>query len=188
VKVGNKVLGLAVGQKSILVAEVSSKGGRFAVTRVGEFTFPDGIPLSNPEALGGAFKEFLKAKQFSARSAVMGLPAKRLLTRRKEVPPASPAVVASTLRMQTEAEFSAELDNLVIDYAGHASTAEASTVLVVATQRVGVDELSAMARAAGVKLHGITSTTAALGRATSRLPGGDGLVLNLGSAGAELVV
>src|SRR6185369_8122745 len=137
----------------------------------GEFAFPEGTALSNPEKLGIALRDFLNVNNFTARSAVIGLPAKRLLTRRKEVPPASPAVVASTLRLQTETEF-AEAENLVMDYAGQSSVAQASTVLVIATNRVEVDELSATAKAAGLKLHGITSTTAALGRATSRLPGG----------------
>ena len=103
-KVGNKVLGLAVGQKSILVAEVSTKGGRFAVNRVGEFTFPEGVSMGAPEKIGRALGEFLKASGFSARGAVIGLPAKRLLTRRKEIPPASPEIAANTATKQAEPE------------------------------------------------------------------------------------
>ena len=78
-KVGNKVLGLAVGQKNILVAEVTSKGGRYAVSAAGEFVFPDGTALSSPEKLGAALRDFLKSNRFSARGAIIGLPAKRLL-------------------------------------------------------------------------------------------------------------
>ena len=89
------------------------------------------------------------------------------------------------MRLQAEGEFSSELDNLVMDFAGSPNVSQTTTVLLVATNRVVVDECMAMARAAGLRVHGITSTTAALGRATSRLPGGDGLVLNLGASVAE---
>ena len=55
-KVGSKVLGIAVGQKSVLVAEVLQKEKRFVVTQCGEFIFPEGLALSQPEKLGAAFK------------------------------------------------------------------------------------------------------------------------------------
>ncbi|HVT82559.1 MAG TPA: pilus assembly protein PilM [Phycisphaerae bacterium] len=186
--VGSKVLGLAVGQKSILVAEVQHKGDRHLVSKYGEFVFPEGISLSQPEKLGQAFRDFLRGKGFSTRDAVIGLPAKRLVTRRKEIPAASPAIAASTLRLQAEGEFSSELDNLIMDFAGTPSATEPTSVLLIATKKVVVDECELMAQTAGLKVHAVTSTTVALGRATSRLPGGDGLVLDLGSSGAELVI
>ena len=187
-KVGNKILGLAIGQKSILVAEVVAKGDRHAVSHCAEFVFPEGLSLSVPDKLGQAFRQFLRDKHILTRDVVIGLPAKRLVTRRKEVPPATPAVAASTLRLQAEGDFSSELDNLVMDFAGQPNLEETTTVLLIATNKVVVDECEAMASAAGLRVRAITSTTAALGRATSRLPGGDGLVLSIGPTGAELVI
>ncbi len=187
-KVGSKVLGLAVGQKSILVAEVALKGEQHVVTHCGEFVFPEGLSLSTPEKLGQAFRDFLRGKAFSTKEAVIGLAAKRLITRRKEIPAASSSVAASTLRLQAEGEFSSELDNLVMDFAGTPSSSEPSTVLLIATKKVLVDECTLMAEAAGLRVHAVTSTTIALGRATSRIPGGDGMVLDLGPNGAELVI
>ena len=134
--VGSKVLGLAVGQKSILVAEVQQKGERHLVSKYGEFVFPEGLSLGQPEKLGLAFRDFLRAKGFSTKDAVIGLPAKRLVTRRKEMPAASAALAASSLRLQAEGEFSAELDNLVMDFAGTTSSSEPSTVwLGIATKK-----------------------------------------------------
>ncbi|HEY4328152.1 MAG TPA: pilus assembly protein PilM, partial [Phycisphaerae bacterium] len=187
-KVGNKILGMAVGQKSIHIAEVSSKGSSYAVSVCAEFVFPEGLSLSTPDKLGHELQKFLKAKQFSTKEVVMGLPAKRLVTRRKEIPAANAATAATVLRVQAEGEFSSELDNLIMDFAGTPSIAEPSTVLLIATNKVLVDECRTMAEAAGLRVAAITSTTAALGRATSRLPGGDGLVLNMGPTGAELVI
>ncbi len=187
-KVATKIIGLTVGQTSFLLAEVAPKGGRNAVQQFAEFVFPEGLSLATPEKLGEALAQFLKGRKFSTKDVVIGLPAKRLLTRRKEIPAASAAVAASTLRLQAEGEFSAELDNLVMDFAGTPSSVEATTVLLIATNREVIDQCLEMAKAAGLRVQGITATTAALGRATSRLPGGDGWVLNLGKAGAELVV
>lgn len=187
-KVGNKIIGLAIGQKSILIAEVAARGEHHVVHRVAEFVFPEGLSMSTPDKTGAALRGFMRSNQFSTKDVIFGLPAKRMVTRRKDVPPTTADLAASTLRVQAEGEFSSELDNLIMDFAGTTSEKEPTTVLLIATNKVLVDECEALARAAGLKDHAITSTTVALGRATSRLPGGDGLVLSLGPNGAELVV
>ena len=53
-KPAKKILGLAIGQKSIQVAEVTTKGERPVVGNFGEFTFPEGVQLSVPGKLGEA--------------------------------------------------------------------------------------------------------------------------------------
>jgi len=188
VKVGNKVIGLTIGQRSMLVAEVSQRGGKPTMQQYAEFVYPEGVGLADADKLGPALAQFWKQQRFGTREVIIGLPAKQLITRRKEVPAASEAIASSTLRLQAESEFSAELDNLVMDYAGSPSASEATTVLLIATNRKIIEQCEALAKAAGLKVLAITSTTAALGRATSRLPGGDGLVVNMGNAGAELIV
>ncbi len=150
--------------------------------------YPEGASLEAPEQLGQALRAFLKTQSFSTRDLVIGLPAKRLVTRRKEVPPAPPATAANLLRLQAEGEFSAEPDALMMDYAGETSDAAASTVLLIAATRACIDQCTVMAKNAGLKLQGVTSTGAALGLATSRVPGGDGVVVSLAPGGSELVV
>ena len=46
--VAGTVLGIAVGQKSLLLAEVVAKGDRYAVSHCAEFVFPEGQSLSTP--------------------------------------------------------------------------------------------------------------------------------------------
>jgi Tfp pilus assembly protein PilN len=75
-----------------------------------------------------------------------------------------------------------------MDFAGTPNTSSPTTVLLIATNRDVLDQCMVMAKSAGLRVHGITSTTAALGRATSRLPGGNGWVLHVGQTGAEVVV
>ncbi|HUO07384.1 MAG TPA: pilus assembly protein PilM [Phycisphaerae bacterium] len=183
-----KILGLAIGQKSILIAEVGGKAGAWSVHHVAEFHYPENADLEKPVELGQALRALLKSERFSTRDAVIGLPAKRLVTRRKEVPPASAAVAASTLRLQAESEFSTETDTLTMDFAGDTSPSEPTAVLLVAATRECIAQCESMAHAAGLKLLGITSTGTALGRATSRVPGGNGVVVNLAPGGSELIV
>ena len=53
-KAGNKVLGLAIGQKSIQIAEIVTKGEQHVVSHCAEFIFPDGLAMSQPDKLGQA--------------------------------------------------------------------------------------------------------------------------------------
>jgi hypothetical protein len=183
-----KILGLAIGQKSILLAEVGGKADAWSVAHVAEFPYPEGLALEKPVELGQALRTFLKSQKFSTRDTVIGLPAKRLITRRKDVPPAPAAAAASTLRLQAESEFSTEAATLTMDFAGDTSTSEPTSVLLIAATRECIAQCESLARAAGLKLLAVTSTGTALGRATSRVPGGNGVVVNLAPGGSELIV
>ncbi len=197
-KTRRRMLGLAVGEKSILVAEVSVGTGGFAVTtsdqpempkpfeatHLAEFVFPEGVTLQDGESLGTAFAEFLKESGISVRHAVVGIPAKWVVVKTKQVPPADPPVIAESLRLQAEGDFSAALSDLVYDYAGQTSTAEARQVLLMATPKRYIDQVQAVAKAARLDLVAVTPSAASLGWATNRSCR-DAMVLTLGAAGAE---
>ena len=123
-----KVLGVAIGERSLLVAEVVA-GDRPEVKRLAEFVYPEGISPHKPEELGTALAEFLRENKFSAKSAVFGLPARWLVVKAKEVPPADPSTLANLLRLQAEGEFSSELKDLVYDYAADTSLGYPKSVL-----------------------------------------------------------
>ena len=182
----HKVLGLAIGEKSILVAEVSSSGDRPEARRLGEFVFPAGASLADPASLGQALGEFLREQKVSARHAVIGLPAKWLLVKTKEIPPADSSMVADLLRLQAEGDFSSELRDLVFDYAGQANTALAGNVLLVATQQKYIDLSRQLCEAAKLEAIAVTSSSAALGAVTGRAGGANAVVLTLAAAGSEL--
>jgi len=95
VKVGNKILGLAGGHRSIVIAEVATRGDHHVVNQCAEFVFPEGLTMSSPGQMGTNLHSFLRTHQFYSKDVVFGLPAKRLVTRRKEVPPASMAMPVS---------------------------------------------------------------------------------------------
>jgi hypothetical protein len=181
----NKVLGLSVGEKSLLAAEVVA-GDRPDVKRVAEMVYPEGVSIADPPALGKALGEFLRDNKFTARNAVIGLPARWLVVKPKDVPPSDPSTLAAMLRLQAEGEFSAELKDLVYDYAAD-SVGHPRSVLLVATSRKYIDAVNAMCEAARLSPEIITSSAVALGVVTGRsVESKNPLVLLVSPAGAEL--
>lgn len=188
----HKVLGLAVTERSILVAEVNTAGGDAAARpdarRLAEFPFPAGVSVNDPAVLGAALGGFLKEHKFGAKNAVVGLPAKWLLVKSKEVPPADDATIADMLRLQAEGEFSSELKDLTYDYTGKPTKTNNGTqcVLLVATPRKYVEMAEQLCEAAKLNPIAITSSAAALGAVTGRTVAKNAVVLTLANGGAEL--
>jgi len=182
-----KVLGLAVGERSLLAAEMTA-GEQPAVRQVLEFVYPPGLTTEDPAALGKALGHFLHEHHFTARAAIVGLPARWLVVKPKEVPPADAETLSEMLRLQAEGEFSSELKDLVYDYASAPDAADARTVLLVATPRRHVEAAATMCEAARIQCVAVTASAVTLGEATARaLPKG-GAVLAVGPLGAELTL
>ncbi len=182
----HKLLGIAVGDKAMLVAEVSCTGNRCEVAAAGQFNFGPGQSLQQPEALGQSFADFLKERGFSTRKAVFGLPAKWILSKSKEVPAADERTISDMLRLQVEGDAMPELKDLVFDFTGHSAHREGS-VLLVGTPRKHLDQIAAFAQAAKITAVGVTASVAALASATNRARK-DALVLSVTHSGAELAV
>jgi len=180
----HKMLGIAVGEKSMLLAELHAGSPAPQILRTAQFDYPQGTTLKDSEPLGHALGEFLKANGFGARAAVFGIPAKWVLTKQKEVPTADERLVADTLRLQSQAEFSPELSDLVYDYSGATGADGSNSVLLAAVPRKYLDQLSAVAEAARIKLEALTPYAAALATATAPASAG-GLMLLLGPGGVE---
>jgi len=83
---GNKVLGLAVGERGILACELTRAGAGATATRLAEFEYPAGVSPDDTGQLGKALGEFLRERGFSARRAVVGLPLRWAVVKPKEVP------------------------------------------------------------------------------------------------------
>jgi Tfp pilus assembly protein PilN len=187
-KVG-KVLGVALGERSLLAAEVvaGADGGRPEVRRLAELVYPEGVSPSTPDTLGEALAGFLREHKFTAKTAVFGLPARWLVVKAKDVPPADSTTLANLLRLQAEGEFSSELKDLVYDYVADTSHGMPRSVLLLATSRKYLDGINTICDAAKLSPLMVTSSAAALGLATGRSTGASNpLVLLVSPAGAEL--
>src|SRR5689334_12581273 len=85
-------LGIAVGERAWSIAEVApskAQRGAWELRRVAEFAPPP--PGTDPVAAGQALAEFLRQNEFTASRLVVGVPAKWVVARDKELPPADPA-------------------------------------------------------------------------------------------------
>jgi len=184
-----KVLGLALEERCILVAEMRIAGGRCEVKQAAEFAFPPGVSVEDPARLGRLLREFLRGNRFGAKHAVVGIPAKWLLAKEKTVPPARAEAVAGILRMQAERDFSSDVTDLVIDYADGANSGRSRLVLLMATSREKLGQVVAMAQRAGLKLQSVTSSIMVLASAaTGQPPQASGYTLYLRPHYAELTV
>jgi Tfp pilus assembly protein PilN len=180
----NKVIGLAIGETSLTAAEVVA-GDRPASRLLAEFVYPAGVSITEPAALGAALGQFLKENDFTAKAAVVGIPARWLVVKPKDVPPADAKTVAELLRLQAEGEFSSELKDLVYDYAAGGDAHVARSVLLIATARKYVDAAVAICTAAKLNAIAVMPSAVALSAATGAVSK-DALVLTISGAGAEL--
>jgi hypothetical protein len=182
-------LGIAVGERSIAVAEIAAARGDgggtgWEMRRAAEFQ-----PAGDIDGAGEEFKRFLQENGFNAARAVVGVPARWIVAREREVPPSSDAQAAEMLRLAAERMFSAELGELAVDYAGTADPSSPRAVLLMAMPRKQLGRIVQLVESAGREVAAVMPTTLAL--ADAARPDGadnarDGLVLSLGGDAVEL--
>jgi hypothetical protein len=182
-----RLLGITVGERSLLIAEVANDPDAVRVTHTVEFPYPPEANLENPHRLGKALEPFLKWHGFSARRAVFGVPAKWLISTRYEMPPTDAKTAADVLYLHASEKIARELGEMVFDYAGQVSATEPTVLLLVGLQRRWMDRVLALAEGAGIKAVAVTPIAAALSSVTA-LHAGNSLVLSLQSETAELTV
>lgn len=180
-------LGIAIGDQSLTIAEVHAARDGAEVRRTARMELEAPLATSDPEALGQALSQFLRKNRFKASRVVLGVPARWLVARERDLPPASSEQAAGMLRLQAERLFSSELKDLVFDFAGEPDARQASKVLLVAMPRRQLDRVVEIAEAAGLKVHAVMPSVLALAAG-----GGDGsknsLWLSLSRDAAELLV
>ena len=180
-----QLLGVVVGERAMLVTEVSSDRQAAAPPRLGEFAFPVGITLDAPEALGLSFADFLAKNGFTAKHLVIGVPARQVVARQVEIPPTDARTAAQLLWLQTPVHFSADLGAMVFDFSGETSTERASKVNLFGLQQNYLARLVAFAEAAGLKPIAVNATITALAAATIPYVR-DAICLSVCGDGAEL--
>lgn len=177
-----KSLGLAFSNRAIHVAEVQSSGEAFSLLRTFALPLDENELQKDAAAVGKKLAVALKEKQFSAREAVAGIPAQWLMVKEKNLPPATPDILAGMLRIQAERDFSFDPDALTIDYVAGSTGEQGQSVVLAATLRERVNAIAGIAAAAGLKLQSIAPTAAALSYVSGAKSG-----LYLGANGVELV-
>jgi hypothetical protein len=182
-----KTLGIALEDAAALVAEVSVSSGGSRLLRAAEYRFPEGASLRDASSVGRGLREWLKENGFASKKAAFGIPAKWLLAREQTVPPVDSATAAAILRTQTERRCSLDIGDLAMDYTGEVSARAASNVLVVATTRERLAQVDELARAAGLDVLAVSSSSLTLACALAQ-PAEQSCLLYVRESYGELVV
>jgi len=161
------VLGLAIDESGIAVTELRARAGRNEIRRSGRFVLPDKLSPENAEELGRQLKQFLRANHFTAKQAAVGIPAQWIVAKEITVPPAKADSLSGLLHIQAERAFSLNASELVFDYYGRPSSAESSSILLLATRRQLTSQISTLANAAGLRVLSVTVSALTLNEALS---------------------
>lgn len=166
------LLGLAIDELGVMVAEVAGRTGRPDIRRVGHWVFPTPFEASEAQELGQQFKQYLRANHFSARHAIVGIPTKWIVAREITAPPANAEALSGMLAIQAERAFSLNASELIFDYCGQASASESRKVMLLAARRQMIDGIKEMMAVAGLQIQGITVSALAFEQiGTERSPG-----------------
>lgn len=151
-----RFVGLALEENAILAADVSSEKGKHIVSSARYFPFPEGVDLKDPEKLGRALGEFLRENRFSARKAIIGIPAKWLMIKEKVIPTASKDSIAGILKIHAERDFSLSPEELALDYAGPVGNNKPNRIFLLAVLRSNMDKAILAVRWAGMDVLSVT--------------------------------
>ena len=100
------LLGLAIDEFGMVVAEIGVRAGRSTVRRAGHWSLQETLSADNAQELGRQFKQFLRANHFSAKQAIVGIPTKWIVAKEIVVPPGGADALAGMLSIQAERAFS----------------------------------------------------------------------------------
>jgi hypothetical protein len=156
-----RILGLSFGEDAVVAAEISMKAGRGELVSALRFAPEGGIQRKEAKAIGEELGKRLREKHMS-RTAVVGLPARWLMSVRSDVPPSDPRTRAGILRMNAERAVSLSPDQLVFDIADQPPEDQTGPALLIGTTRERLAAVGELLRAAGVQSRAVTSRSAPL--------------------------
>ena len=183
----HRLLGLAMEDRAVLAVEVRVSGQKKELLRAAEFTIPQDASLDDPQHFGRALRDFLRSHHFSSRAAVIGVPARWLLSTERVFPPAKSNSLAGMVRLEAERSFATDIDHLSVDYSEGLASDKDVRVLVTAVASRRVDELRAMSQTAGLKLKALVPTSLVFAAALrANVP--SGLLLLLRPNHVEVVI
>jgi len=159
-----KILGLAIEEDRILIVESRISTQRNEIKRAGEFILPQDVSYNEPNRLGLLLNQFLRKSHFTAKNALIGLPAKWLIVHKKHLPPTDTESLSNILKLQAEREFSMDLNKLVFDYTDMNNSTENHSLLLIATMQQKMNMVVATARTAGLNVLSVTSSSLTLSR------------------------
>ncbi len=171
---GVAVTGLEIGATQAVAAEAQVSDGMIVATRVAVRPLPAGLVhdgvVTNPEALGHELRGLFSEHKLGKRVRV-GLATPRTILRVIDLPPLDEADIRIALPMHARDRIPMPLESAVLDHltVGLVDTPDGQRlrVIVVATERAGVDALLTALRHAGLRPEGIDLSVFAAMRAVA---------------------
>ena len=171
---GVAVTGLDIGATQAIAAEAEVSDGMIVASRVAARPLPAGLVhdgvVTNPEALGHELRGLFSEHKLGKRVRV-GLATPRTILRVIDLPPLDEADIRVALPMHARDRIPMPLESAVLDHltVGLVDTPEGQRlrVIVVATERAGVEALLASLRHAGLRPEGIDLSVFAAMRAVA---------------------
>lgn len=157
------ILVLTFNEDSVMAAQASLGQNGYAIKHTAMFSSVQTAPWDDPAGFGHALHQFLRKERMTAKATLVGIPATWVVAKSVQIPPARRENVASLLQIQTEQVFSLSHHDLVFDYSANISDSLPNQVLLAAMQRNRLDQIKALAKAAGLHLVSITPCVAAMG-------------------------
>lgn len=156
------VTGLEIGATQVIAAQAGVRDGRIVAERVVARPLPHGLLrdglVADPDGLAAELKALFAEHRLSKRVRV-GLATPRTVLRVIDLPPLDEKDIKAALMMQAQERIPMPLDRAVMDYqtVGIVDTPDGRRlrVIVVATEREGVDQLLETLRKAGLRPEGI---------------------------------
>jgi type IV pilus assembly protein PilM len=178
------VTGLEIGATQAIAAQARLQGGQIVAERVAARTLPPGLMrdglVTDSERLASELKSMFSEHKLSKRVRV-GLATPRTVLRVIDLPPLDEKDIRTALMMQAQERIPMPLDRAVMDFqtVGLVDTpdGERLRVIVVVTEREGVDQLLHTLHRAGLKPEGIDLSVFSAIRSLSHLEQDQGPVL-----------
>ncbi len=156
------VTGLDIGATKAIAAQARLQGGQIIAERVADRQLPPGLMrdglVTDPDRLASELKRLFAEHKFSKRVRV-GLATPRTVLRVIDLPPLDDKDIRTALVMQAQERIPMPLERAVFDFhkVGLVDTPEGQRlrVIVVVTEREGVDVLLDTLRRAGLKPEGV---------------------------------
>ncbi len=178
------VVGLEIGATQVIAAEASLVAGRIVADRVVARPLPLGLMrdglVVDTDGVAEALRAFFSEERLGKRVRV-GLATPRTVLRVIDLPPLGDKDIRAALMMVAPERIPMPLERAVMDYrtVGMVDTPEGRRlrVIVVVTEKEGVERLLETLRKAGLKPEGIDLAIFAVIRALGRVDEGHGPVL-----------
>lgn len=188
----SKLLGLAVTDREVACAIVA--GGK--VLSAARWTVPADLSLDRPDAYGKALRTFLDGNDFAGVSkAIVGLPARWLVTEARDVPPVGREQALATLRLQAERISIGDDKHLIFDAAGNfdggggesGRGGRGGRAVLVGLPAALLENLRKALAVAGIEPVAVTATGLAVADAMRDKGTGDRLLVLQNEGAAEVV-